>query len=115
MSKKIENIDQLRAEIKRLETRSEELKTTLKNDVAGIKDFFKPLNLFFNAASGFARMKFAPPIFSGNGFSEGVRSIIAPFLEKVFERIFTSIADFIKRRKNAKGESRERRNTVHED
>jgi hypothetical protein len=105
MNKKIENIDQLRAEIKRLEGRNEELKTTLKNDAEGIKDFFRPVNLFFNTAASFAKMKFAPPIFSSNGFAEGVRSIIAPIIEKIFDRISTAIAEFLKRRKNA----------VHED
>jgi hypothetical protein len=82
MSSKIENMDQLKAEIQRLEARSAELKSTLKNDMEEIKEELKPANLLIDAISDISKIKFSRETFSKNGFAEGIRSIIEQVIQK---------------------------------
>src|SRR5437867_2168452 len=82
MSRKIENMDQLKAEIQRLEARSEELKSTLKNDLEEIKEELKPTNLLIDAVADISKIKFSRETFSSNGWADGVRSIIEQVIAK---------------------------------
>src|ERR1041385_521358 len=127
MKQKIENIDQLRAEIRSLQSRSEELKVSLKKDFEELKEESKPLNLLIDTLSDISKIKFSRETFSKNGFADGIKSIIEQIIQKagetvensahgiidkVFDRLSGIIANFFGGRKKRTPEEEEEERPV---
>src|SRR5436190_23108088 len=89
MNRKIENIDQLTAEILRLEAKSEELKAKLLENWEEIKEESKPANLLIDTISDVTKIKFSHETFSTNGWFDGIRSI----LERVMIKAEKTVED----------------------
>ncbi len=72
----INNLQELRAEKKRLQAVAQQQKAQLKQDVAEIQESLQPMNLLLNAVHHFTGIKFDKETFLKNGLAYGI-SIIA--------------------------------------
>ena len=72
----INNLQELRAEKKRLQTVAQQQKSQLKQDAADIQESLQPVNLLLNAVHHFTGIKFEKETFLKNGLAYGI-SIIA--------------------------------------
>ena len=73
---RIENMDQLNAEIKRLKVKSEELKVQLKQDYEEIKEELKRMNIFLDTVSNISGFKINRDSLFEKGFSIGLQLLM---------------------------------------
>jgi len=82
--KKIKNINQLKAETRRLEQRRQELEKAIKYDWRDVKDSLRPKNLADEVISNFLKEQ-------GNGkghtfLSEGLAQLVSTFTRNMVEK-----------------------------
>ena len=76
MKRTIENIEQLREEISRLEQKKIYLKSALKNDVEEIKEELNPLKIIAEIVSRILGLKIHKELFTKDGMFDEIISII---------------------------------------
>lgn len=94
--KKIENIAQLRAEIKLLEERSLQQKTVIKEDIKHLREGFKPMNLVANLIGDLTGVKVDSKSFLKDGFAYTVSLVVQQLIlkfEKKFENKVYDVVD----------------------
>ena len=84
MKNRIENIKDLRREIKRLESLKNEQSNILKNDVAEIKESLKPINLINHIIDSFFHKTPNANEPLKDSFAGGLASVLHNILSKVF-------------------------------
>jgi hypothetical protein len=111
MGRRIENRDQLREEILRLERRKAELTAALKNDVEEIKDEFNFYRIITGIVSKIGRVRISKDLFTADGFFSELKSIlkqillrkgVGMFTNKIYSGIFGLIAWLYNRRRKKK-------------
>jgi len=107
----------LRAEILRLRTVADEQENVIRNDVASLREQWKPMNILVNTLSSLTGVQVSKSMFVNNGFVFGLSLVLQRLLlkaenqvsEKVHEwsdALIGKINDFISRHaKSPKQES----------
>jgi len=115
--KKITDMRSLRAEILRLRTVADEQENVIRNDVASLREQWKPMNILVNTLSSLTGVQVSKSMFVNNGFVFGLSLVLQRLLlkaenqvsEKVHEwsdALIGKINDFISRHaKSPKQES----------
>jgi hypothetical protein len=112
---RIENIDQLRMEILRLEKSTSEQEIRLKQDLANIRQELKPINLVLNSLSSITGIKFNKNVFLKDGILYGANLLLQRFILKTEKKaeetvykfvdvVFEKIQGFMKRHSHSDGE-----------
>ena len=114
---KITDMRTLRAEITRLRLVADDQESIIRNDVASLREQWKPMNILINTLSSFTGVQLSKSMFVNNGFVFGLSLVLQRFLlkaenqvsEKVHEwtdALIGKINDFISRHaKSPKQES----------
>ncbi|HRH64991.1 MAG TPA: hypothetical protein PLU53_01710 [Bacteroidia bacterium] len=87
--KKIENSEQLRAEIARLEELAKSQEQGLRVQIRGLREEFRPANMVMNAVSSMTGIKINKNEFLKNGLAFGLSMVLQRFVFKTetsFER-----------------------------
>lgn len=92
---KIENIHQLRFEIIRLRGESKKQEELIKNDLKGIKEDLKPVNLVWSTLSSITGIKMNRNEFFKDGFAFGLSMLIQRFVLKTEKKVEHLIYDFV--------------------
>ena len=87
MKNRIENIKDLKREIKRLESLKEEQSAILKNDVAEIKESLRPINLFNSLIDSFFKKSPNQNETLKDSFAGGLAFILSNLLSKLFVNV----------------------------
>jgi hypothetical protein len=101
-------MNQLRSEIARLRSVADQQETIIRNDIASIREQWKPMNLLVNTLSNLTGMEISKSMFVNNGFVFGLSLVLQRLLlkaenqvsEKVHEwseALIGKINDFISR------------------
>ena len=104
--KKIENISELRLEIKRLRELSKVQEEVIREDVADIKESLKPKNILMDALESITGLKFDKKSIFENGLSAGLLLLVKKYISKaeskaedtvyeIADRVFEKIRHFI--------------------
>lgn len=102
----------LRAEILRLRAAADEQETIIRNDVASLREQWKPMNILVNTLSSLTGVQVSKSMFVNNGFVFGLSLVLQRLLlkaenqvsEKVHEwtdALIAKINDFISRHAKA--------------
>lgn len=92
---KIENTDQLHAEIARLKIVAEIQEDQLKNDLKEIREDLKPGNLVWNALSSLTGIKMSKSEFFKDGIVYGLSIILQRFILKTEKKVEHKAYDFV--------------------
>jgi predicted nuclease with TOPRIM domain len=87
MKNRIENIKDLRREIKRLESLKKEQGNILKNDVAEIKESLKPINLINSLIDSFFHKTPNANDTLKDSFAGGLAFVLSNLLSKLFTNV----------------------------
>ena len=105
-TKKIENISELRLEIKRLRELSKVQEEIIREDVADIKESLKPKNILMDALESITGLRFDKKSIFENGLSAGLLLLVKKYISKaeskaedtvyeIADRVFEKIRHFI--------------------
>jgi len=92
---KIENVEQLRAEIARLKIVAKQQEGQLKNDLKEIREDLKPGNLLWNALSSITGIKMSKSEFFKDGIIYGLSIILQRFILKTEKKVEYKAYDFV--------------------
>lgn len=117
---RINNMEELKAEIARLRKVSEEQKQQLKNDVKEIGESLKPANLFFSFLSSVTGIHIDKNEFLKDGIAYGISLLIQRYIlkaekkveHKIYEwvdTVFVKIKDFMNRHTDSSSRREERK------
>lgn len=90
-----ENISQLRAEINRLQQTRKKLELDIKTDLKGIREDFRPENIFWNALSSFTGVRMSKDEFFKDGIAFGLSLLLQRFVLKTEKKMENKVYDFI--------------------
>lgn len=93
--KKIENVDQLEAEIARLKGISAEQKKMLKNDFFEIRESFKPVNLLVNGLSSVTGVKMEGNELLKDGLAYGLSVVLQRYVLKTERKMEKKVYEFV--------------------
>ena len=93
--KKIENIEQLRAEIERLKIIATQQEKQLKNDFKEIREDLRPENLLWNTLSSLTGIKMSKNEFFKDGIAFGLSLILQRFVLKTEKKVEGKVYDFV--------------------
>jgi hypothetical protein len=101
---KIENAEQLRAEINRLQTEVKEKELKLRSDLMHMKDQLKPENILMNSITSLTGVRVDKSEFFKNGLAMGISLVLQRFVfktESTIERkVYSWIDEIFDRVKN---------------
>jgi hypothetical protein len=95
---KIENLEQLRAEISRMKTVAKNQEAVIKSDLKNIREDLKPGNIFKNIISSLTGIRLNKDDFFKDGIAYGLSLIIQRYIlktEKKMENKIYSVVDSI--------------------
>src|SRR6185369_12539978 len=92
---KIENLDQLRAEIRRMKSLAKLQEQQIKNDVQGIREDLKPENIFWNAITSLTGIKMNKSEFFQDGIAYGLSLLLQRFVLKTEKKVESKVYDFV--------------------
>jgi len=92
---KIENMDQLQSEIKRLRVISKQQEIQIKDDLMEIREDLKPHNIFLNALSSILGINLKKKEFFQDGIARGISVFIQRFILKAERKMENKIYDFV--------------------
>jgi hypothetical protein len=78
---------ELRAEIARLRTLSDQQETVIRNDMASIREQWKPMNLLVNGLSSLTGVQVSKSMFVNNGFVFGLSLVLQRLLLKAENQV----------------------------
>ena len=89
----IRNLQDLRAEKKRLEALALQQKTQIKQDIADIKESLQPANLLLNAVSHLIGIEFDNKTFLKNGIAYGLSILVQQYFLKTEQKVEEKLHD----------------------
>jgi len=116
MSRKIENITDLRKEVALLQQRKVELKAELKDDFEDLKHFLNPLTYVPGIISAISGFRIHRGLFTKEGFADELKSILRQLLirsgtsffsDKVYGSAFNLFSNFFRKKKKKKDSKEE--------
>jgi hypothetical protein len=94
---KINNLEQLNAEISRLREISKKQEAQLKSSLKELKEDLKPENIILNGLSSISGIRFNDKNFWKDGIMYGISMLIQKFVFKTEKKIEGRIYDFLDR------------------
>ena len=92
---KIENMEQLQSEIKRLRAISKQQELQIKNDLLEVREDLKPRNILLNAVSSISGVNMNKKDFFQDGIARGISIFIQRFILKAEKKMENKIYDFV--------------------
>jgi len=93
--KRIENVEQLRAEISRLKIVAKQQEAQLRSDVSEIREDLKPENLLWNSLTSLTGIKVNRNEFFKDGIAYGLSLIIQRYILKTEKKLESKAYDFV--------------------
>jgi hypothetical protein len=95
MMAKIENLEQLQSEIKRLRVLTIQQEVLIKNDLMEIREDIKPRNIILNILSSITGVNINKKIFLKGGIAGGMSVLIQRLILKAEKKMENKMYDFV--------------------
>ena len=92
---KIENLDQLRAEIRRMKSLAQQQERQINSDISGIREDLRPENIFWNALSSLTGIKMNKSELFKDGLAIGLSLLFQRFVMKTEKKMENKVYDFV--------------------